>query len=108
MLDFLGFVALWDGGGTALGRGVGELAVSGRSWGGWCVEGEGGREGERRARVCGCGLESSWRVRVTSSDEKVTRFLKGWGVVCGQHRTYACGMGGTWIVVVVAVVVVVW
>lgn len=52
----------------------------------------GGREGERRARVGGCGLESSWRVRVTSSDEKVTRLLKGWGVLRG-HRTYACGMG---------------
>lgn len=37
--------------GLRLGGGVGELAVSGRSWGGWCVEGEGGREGERRARV---------------------------------------------------------
>lgn len=48
-------------------------------------------------------------VRVTSSDETVTRLLKGWGVVRG-HRTYACGMGDTWemIVVVVAVVVVVW
>lgn len=52
------------------------------------------------------GLELSWRVRVTSSDETVTRFLKGWGVMCG-HRTYACGMGGTWIVVVVVVAVVV-
>lgn len=28
-----------------------ELAVSGRSWGGSCVEGVGGREGERRVRV---------------------------------------------------------
>lgn len=48
-------------------------------------------------------------MRVTSSDETVTRLLKGWGVVCGQ-RTYTCGMGDTWvmIVVVVAVVVVVW
>lgn len=48
-------------------------------------------------------------MRVTLSDETVTRFLKGRGVMRG-HRTYACGMGGTWIVVVVgvAVVVVVW
>lgn len=29
-----------------------ELAGSGRSWGGSWVEGVGGREGERRARVC--------------------------------------------------------
>lgn len=57
--------------------------------------------------MCGwvSGLESSWRVRVTSPDETVTRLLKGWGVVCG-HMTYACGMGGTWIAVVVVVVVV--
>lgn len=61
MLDFF---ALWDGGGIGLGRGSWELAVSGRSWGGSCVEGVGGgRQGERRARVGGwvSGLELSWK-----------------------------------------------
>lgn len=49
MLDFFGLVALGDGGGTGLGRGAWELAGSGRSWGGWCVEGVGGG---RKARAC--------------------------------------------------------